>query len=125
MNDTEPIHVRVTESSSTWFPHASSLLYLIPIFLIYRAVLGKSSSLQKNVPKHWAADHWPLIGSSLRFFARRQDMMLAGKHLFPTGYFSFFVGAKHVVALSGAEGRQTFFGNKDLSLSQGYFLPFL
>ena len=48
-----------------------------------------------------------------------KDMILEGRDTVPGRYFSIFVGSKHVVALSGLQGRQTFFDNKQLNLAQG------
>ncbi|KAM7210435.1 Cytochrome P450 [Rhypophila decipiens] len=76
----------------------------------------------RTTEQHWRAHDWPVLGSSIAFFARRRDMLLEGRDAsaFPGGHFSFFVGSKHVVALSGVEGRQTFFENRGLSLAQGF-----
>ncbi|KAM7211501.1 Cytochrome P450 [Rhypophila decipiens] len=101
----------------------SILLYLIPLVLILSVnpfFFSTSSHLKsRNVPKHWQAYHLPIIGSSIAYFSKRKDMILEGRDTVPGRYFSFFVGSKHVVALSGLQGRQAFFDNRNLNLAQG------
>lgn len=46
-------------------------------------------------------------------------MLREGTAKSPTGIFSFFVGKKHVVSVSGEVGRKTFYESKDLNLSAG------
>lgn len=101
------------------------LIYLAPVLLVIcgqRLFFRSSSQVisdNSSVPKHWRAYHWPIIGSSIAYFTKRKDMILKGRDTVPGRYFSFFVGSKHVVALSGLQGRQTFFDNKQLNLAQG------
>lgn len=88
--------------------------------LIYYALFRRSSyHPARGAPKQWTAYHWPMIGSSMHYFARRRDMFLNGRNIFPSGCFSFFVRKKHIIALSGAQARQVFFETRGLSLAQG------
>ncbi|KAM7190412.1 Cytochrome P450 [Rhypophila sp. PSN 637] len=90
---------------------------LRPVLGVVVRDLGRRTlpSLPKGSPPHWSPHHLPLLGSAIPFFGRRQDMFLDGP-----GNFSFFVGRKQIVNVSGTvNGRRTFFENKSLSLGQG------
>ncbi|KAI0024605.1 cytochrome P450 [Xylariomycetidae sp. FL0641] len=76
--------------------------------------------LPPGSPKLWQAYEWPVLGSALRFYSKRRDMVLEGSHACSNAIFSFYIGRKHVVSLGGLEGRKTFFENKDFSVSQGF-----
>ncbi len=73
----------------------------------------------KNAPKLWNAYDWPLVGSAIRFYSRRRDMVMEGLAASPSGNFSFYIGRKHVVILSGPGGRKTYYDNKALNFSAG------
>jgi hypothetical protein len=79
--------------------------------------------LPRGSPNLWSAYHWPFIGSAWRFFRSRREMLLDGMHAVPDGIFSFYVFRKHVVHLSGVEGRKTFFHVDGLGTVQGYDRP--
>lgn len=113
-----------TEQGITWL----SFLYclIVPLILILLRHAGPIDRpiLPKGSPALWSAHHWPIIGSALQFYRRRRDMVVAGTHAVPSGTFSFFIGRKHIVNLGGIVGRQTFFENKEFSVSQGHVCIF-
>ncbi|KXJ96447.1 cytochrome P450 6A1 [Microdochium bolleyi] len=76
-------------------------------------------SIPKNAPKWWRENDWPILGA-LRFYSARPDFMLNAARHTPGGNFSFYIGKKHLVALTGEEGRKTYFDNKDLGFSEGF-----
>ncbi|KAI0419431.1 cytochrome P450 [Xylaria grammica] len=82
-----------------------TLLSLVIIFLKH--------ALMPNLPTL-------VIGSVLRFYGKRRDMILEGIAHSTNGNFSFRVGKKHIVNLGKLDGRQTFFEAKGFSLSQGF-----
>ncbi|KAI0006915.1 cytochrome P450 [Xylariaceae sp. FL0662B] len=99
------------------WPTALFILLLILLTLL-GPVAGYFSvrtlpSLPKGSPQHRVAGHLPLIGAAFPFFRRRRDMLVSNES------FSFFVGSKHIVNLSGLDGRKTFFESRNLSVSQG------
>ncbi|KFA54601.1 hypothetical protein S40293_02211 [Stachybotrys chartarum IBT 40293] len=114
---TEPVGRMLADRSLTLYSAYPLAIVLLAYYVLYH---GTSYEPAKGSPKQWTAYHWPVIGSSLHFFARRRDMFLVGRGVFPSGYFSFFVGKKHVVGLSGAQARRVFFETKGLSLAQGF-----
>lgn len=126
MNNTLPVNID-TMSTTSW--HAGLPLWLSPIslamslavFLFAQYALGfyNQPSASKPFPKQWTLYHWPVFGSAIRFFSKRVDMVFEGREASPNGAFSMFIGTKHVVVLSGEEGRKTFFQTKGLSLPQG------
>ncbi|KAM7188951.1 Cytochrome P450 [Naviculisporaceae sp. PSN 640] len=118
--------VLLPQATHLWYPPVASVLhilpYLIPFLLVSfsnRLFFKSPSQTPGRSPRLWRTYHWPVIGSSIAYFNKRKDMILEGRDTVPGRYFSFFVGAKHVVALSGLEGRKMFFENKQLNLAQG------
>jgi sterol 14-demethylase len=101
---------------------AGPALYLavasLAAFAVFQFVLARPP-LPKNAPKAWSACDWPIVGSALAFYSRRRDMVMAGLAASPTGNFSFYIGNKHVVVLSGPGGRKTFYENRTLNFSAG------
>lgn len=63
-------------------------------------------------------EDWPLIGT-FRFFTARWDFFREGIANSDTGNFSFHVGNKHAIGVSGDEGRKFFFESKDLDFASG------
>ncbi|KAI1076373.1 cytochrome P450 6A1 [Whalleya microplaca] len=76
-------------------------------------------SLPANAPKWWKTGDWPVLGT-LRFYRARADWYLDALRNSPTGSFSFYVGKKQVIGLSGEEGRKFFFESRDLNLGAGF-----
>lgn len=98
--------------AALWVVLATSLA-----IFIYRLV--QRPPLPSNAPKLWKEGDWPLIGA-VRFYIDKHDMFLEAQKSTSTGNFSFYVGKKQVVALSGSEGRKTFFESKELHLNKGF-----
>ncbi|CAI6031700.1 unnamed protein product [Clonostachys chloroleuca] len=84
---------------------------------LFHQVLTRTP-LPSNAPKQWTKNDWPIVGA-WRFYKRRRDMYLEAQRSTKTGNFSFYVGKKLIVGLSGSEGKKTFFDNRELSISQG------
>ena len=97
--------------SSIWIA-----LITTAVTLVFRLV--RRPSVSSKAPKWWKGHDWPFVGSIL-FFRERFVFFQEAVRNSPTGQFSFFVGKKHVVGLSGPEGRKTFFDSKDLSFGDG------
>ncbi|GAP85097.1 putative cytochrome p450 6a1 [Rosellinia necatrix] len=76
-------------------------------------------ALSRNAPKWFQLRDWPILGA-VRFYSHRSDFMTAGSRQSPTGNFSFRVGKKHVIGLSGHDGRDVFFNSKALDFSAGF-----
>ncbi|PSK36620.1 hypothetical protein B9Z65_1803 [Elsinoe australis] len=62
---------------------------------------------------------WPIVGC-MKFWTARLDFHSENFQRSDTGRFSFFVGRKPVVALSGAKDRKFFFESAKLDFSKGY-----
>ncbi|CAI6100637.1 unnamed protein product [Clonostachys chloroleuca] len=82
-------------------------------------LLTTRKSFSHAVPKLWKPDDLPILGA-WRFYTHREEMYRTAQRSTKTGNFSFFVGKKHVVGVSGPEGRRTFFDSKDLDLGEGF-----
>ncbi|KAH9996992.1 cytochrome P450 6A1 [Xylariaceae sp. FL0662B] len=98
--------------SSIWVLLLSSLVLLL--FRVFRR-----PSLPANAPKWWKTGDWPILGA-LRFYKDRRDFYTEAVRDSPTGSFSFYVGKKQIVGLSGPEGRKFFFESRDLNFSAGF-----
>lgn len=80
--------------------------------------LFRRPSLPKNAPGWWKGEDWPIAGA-LRFYSARRDYFRNAVKHSSTGNFSFYIGKKQIVGLSGPEGRKTFFDSRDLSFTEG------
>ena len=72
----------------------------------------------KNTPPY-TSETWPIIGS-MQFFTQRWSFFQRQMAHSSSGNFSFHVGDKQVVALSGDESRRVFFDSKSLGFTEGY-----
>lgn len=97
----------------------SSLLAII-IVCVQHSKRPLLPVVPRKSPNLWTAYEWPIIGSALRFYSRRRDMLVEGTHASPDGTFSFHIGKRHVINIDGLEGRKTFFESKEFSVAQGY-----
>jgi hypothetical protein len=61
----------------------------------------------------------PILGA-WQYFGKRYDFFRANQAASKTGNFSFFVGKLPVVAITGHEGRKTYFDTKELNMGAGY-----
>lgn len=75
-------------------------------------------SLPKNAPKWWRDADWPVVGA-LQFYSNRKSFFERAIAGAPNGVFSFYVGKKHIVGLSGAMGRKALFEEKELNFGAG------
>lgn len=64
-------------------------------------------------------EDWPLVGT-FRFFNGRWDFFKEAIAQSASGSFSFHVGTKHVVGISGDAARKFFYESKDLHFNDGY-----
>ena len=98
---------------------ASIVLY----FLMMR--LAKLPTLPPGTPKLLTKDHWPILGT-LRFFTDRgaftteANRAALGPDGKGTGTYSFFVGNRHIIGISGTESRKAFFDSRELDFTEGY-----
>ncbi|RYO88763.1 hypothetical protein DL766_005187 [Monosporascus sp. MC13-8B] len=76
-------------------------------------------ALPKNAPKWWKGGDWPVLGA-LRFYSQRADFYREAISHSPSGNFSFYMGKKHLIGLSGPEARRTFYDSRELSLNEGF-----
>lgn len=94
----------------------SALLGIAAAYLYLRPALVQP----KGAPPLIKED-WPIVGT-LRFFIARWDFFREGIAHSVSGQFSFHVGSKHVIGLSGDEARKAFFESKELSFNAGYVI---
>ena len=93
----------------------------IAIFGFRQRWKANGASAEKH-PEEWNIYNWPIIGSAIGFYTKRYDMIMEGisasKAIGGDGNFSFHIGTKHIMALSGPEGRKTFFEEKGLNFAE-------
>ncbi|KAI1201856.1 cytochrome P450 6A1 [Nemania serpens] len=77
-------------------------------------------TLPKNAPKWYKKGDWPILGSLEFYYGRRSEFMREGLRDSKTGNFSFYIGKKQLIGISGAEGRKLFFESKDLNFPQAF-----
>lgn len=77
-------------------------------------------ALPKNAPKWYKKGDWPIVGALEFYYGRRSDFMREALRDSKTGNFSFYIGKKQLIGISGAEGRKLFFESKDLNFPQAY-----
>ncbi|KAF2157541.1 cytochrome P450 [Myriangium duriaei CBS 260.36] len=106
------------------FPHPELFNPLYAIAAIASLLIGVVTVLYQSrtvwpdkAPK--LIRGWPMIGS-WDFWTRRIDFHRENFLKSDTGHFSFMVGSKPVVAVSGEEGRKVFFESAKLDLTLGY-----
>lgn len=98
------------------------LLSSAVVFALWHLLFTRPHA-SKNAPKAWNVYDWPVVGSALSFYSRRRDMVLEGVAASQHGNFSFYVGKKHVIAMSGPDGRKTFYESRALNFSAGLEAP--
>lgn len=91
---------------------------LVAATLVFGHYLVSRPSFPDNAPKYWKPDTWPIVGA-WRFFSHRHDMYRDAQNSSPTGHFSFHIGKRPIIGLSGLEGRKTFFESRDLDINEG------
>ncbi|CAJ2511398.1 Uu.00g070230.m01.CDS01 [Anthostomella pinea] len=94
--------------------HSSIWILLLTTLATVFFQVFRRSTLPSNAPKWFKNGDWPVMGT-LRFYKTRGDWFIDALRSSPTGNFSFYVGKKQVVGLSGPEGRKTFFESRDLN----------
>jgi sterol 14-demethylase len=74
----------------------------------------------KNAPKWYKKGDWPILGSVEYYYGRRLDFVREALRNSKTGNFSFYIGKKQMIGVSGPAGRKVFFESKDLNFPQAY-----
>ncbi|KAI1753783.1 cytochrome P450 6A1 [Xylaria castorea] len=74
----------------------------------------------KNGPKWYKKGDWPILGALEFYYGRRADFMKDALRASKTGNFSFYIGKKQLIGVSGEEGRKLFFESKDLNFPQAF-----
>ncbi|KAI0193553.1 cytochrome P450 6A1 [Xylaria flabelliformis] len=77
-------------------------------------------ALPKNAPKWYKKGDWPILGALEFYYGRRADFMKDALRDSKTGNFSFYIGKKQLIGVSGEEGRKLFFESKDLNFPQAF-----
>ncbi|KAI0107076.1 cytochrome P450 6A1 [Nemania sp. FL0031] len=77
-------------------------------------------ALPKNAPMWYKKGDWPIVGSLEFYYGRRADFMKEALRATKTGNFSFYIGKKQLIGISGPEGRKLFFESKDLNFPQAF-----
>ncbi|WYZ35420.1 hypothetical protein EsH8_X_000067 [Colletotrichum jinshuiense] len=62
---------------------------------------------------------YSILGSP-RFFSERGRFLSEGRQFAQSGNWSFYFGKMRIVGVSGHDGRQVFFENRDLDFTKGY-----
>ncbi|KAI1328546.1 cytochrome P450 6A1 [Xylariaceae sp. FL0255] len=77
-------------------------------------------ALPKNAPVWYKKGDWPILGTLDFYYGRRCDWYKEAIASSKTGNFSFYVGKKQIIGISGNEGRKFYYESKDLSFSDGF-----
>lgn len=107
----------------TW-PASVLILLLTTTVLLLSGVITsliRHEALPSGAP---VKKGWPLLGC-LDFFSQRNEFLKLGCLRSSNGQFSFYYGAKSIVALSGSAARTAFFTQRGLDLSEGYVISLL
>lgn len=102
------------ELISPWFVTAAVITVVVGV----ASVLLKDYSIPEKAPK-LASGLWPILGHR-GFFNARWDFHRTHGHASPTGNWTYFVGRKPVIGMSGDASRKLYFGSNKLNLSAGY-----
>jgi len=102
------------ELISPWFVAAAVITVAVGIL----SVLLKDTSIPEKAPK-LVSGLWPILGHR-GFFNARWDFHHNMGKASPNGDWSYFVGPKPVVGMSGDASRKIFFGSNKLNLGAGY-----
>ncbi|KAI0593285.1 cytochrome P450 6A1 [Biscogniauxia sp. FL1348] len=100
------------------WPTSVWVLLLATLFTGFFQVFWRPS-LPKNAPNWFKTGDWPILGA-LCFYKTRGDWFKEGLKHSPTGNFSFYIGKKQIIGMSGPEGRKTFYENRELNFTEGF-----
>ncbi|KAI0799377.1 cytochrome P450 6A1 [Xylaria sp. FL0064] len=100
-------------SATVW----AMVLTTVTAFLIK---VFRRPALPANAPKWYKKGDWPIVGSLEFYYGRRADFVRDAMQASKTGNFSFYIGKKQLIGISGAEGRKLFFESKDLNFPQAF-----
>ncbi|KAI0017763.1 cytochrome P450 6A1 [Xylariomycetidae sp. FL0641] len=103
---------------SSW-PRGSLWVLLLVAAATFFVQVLRRPPFPANAPRLHKVGDWPVLGA-LSFYGRRADWFQDAARQSPTGNFSFYVGKKQIVGLSGVEGRRFFFENRELNFSAGF-----
>ncbi|GAP93132.1 putative cytochrome p450 6a1 [Rosellinia necatrix] len=101
-----------------WSATAWVLLLTTAASIFYRVFWRPA--LPKNAPKWYKKGDWPIVGALEFYYGRRADFTREALQASKTGNFSFYIGKKQMIGISGAEGRKLFFESKDLNFPQAF-----
>ncbi|VUC23834.1 unnamed protein product [Clonostachys rosea] len=99
---------------------ASLILFIVILFTALRHILSSKFHPVRLAPSEWKAYHWPILGSALRFYSTRRDMIMEGTSVSHSGDFGFYIGKKHVISVSSLAGRRTIYENRSLNFPAGF-----
>ncbi|KAL7621631.1 hypothetical protein AAE478_008957 [Parahypoxylon ruwenzoriense] len=105
--------------NNTQLPNNTWLLVFSASLAVLYIKIFKRPHFPPNAPKWYKGGDWPILGA-LPFYSKRAEFFHDAVRHSETGNFSFYVGKKHVVGLSGREARKTFFDSKDFNFSEGF-----
>jgi len=102
------------ELINPWFVAAALVTVAVGIL----SVFYKDFSVPEKAPK-LVSGLWPILGAR-QFFNARWDWHQAMGHASSTGNWSYYVGSKPVIGVSGDASRKVFFSSNKLNLGAGY-----
>ena len=97
-------------------PWSTALALLLPVLYAAYSILSRPPLPSKAPP---VFESLPVVGA-LRFSSNRNAFLRDIARRSPSGLASFYFGKLRVVALSGEEGRKTFFESRELDFNAGY-----
>ncbi|KAI0203162.1 cytochrome P450 6A1 [Astrocystis sublimbata] len=96
-----------------WSPTVWVSVLTVAATLLFR--LFWRPALPKNAPMWYKKGDWPIMGAIEWYYGRRADFTREALAASKTGNFSFYVGKKQLIGISGVEGRKLFFESKELN----------
>ncbi|KAI1432137.1 cytochrome P450 6A1 [Xylaria sp. CBS 124048] len=103
---------------SQW-PTTAWVLVLTTVATAFYKLLWRPSFPQ-NAPKWYKKGDWPIVGALDFYYGPRLDFVRGARDASKTGNASFYIGKKHLVLMTGAESRKTYFDNKELKFSDAF-----
>ncbi|KAI1179586.1 cytochrome P450 6A1 [Nemania sp. FL0916] len=101
------------------WPATAWILLLTAAATVFYRVFWRPA-LPSNAPMWYKKGDWPILGSLEFYYGRRADFFRDAMRQSKTGNFSFYIGKKQLIGVSGPEGRKLVFESKELNFPQAF-----
>ncbi|KAG6358768.1 hypothetical protein INS49_012287 [Diaporthe citri] len=120
MSFTSRANMTVTELHITQWPLTVGLSTLAAVFLGFLAFLSYTPTIHEKSPK-FTSHTSPFIGS-FGFGTDPWNFWKGSRDESKTGNFSFWLGSRHIVGVTGEAARKMFFDHPQMEFVQGQFI---